>query len=267
MRTTSYILVLLLVFFASCRQGGSRLLHMSEDKVAKQLLQGVWVDDASDMPFFLVAGDSLLYAGQDATPMAFKIIRDSIYLLGIDTISYKIERQGENTFWIRTDTDDIVKLYRSEDAVNEYAFRSNQKTDEVNVVQKKMQKDSIIVYDGVRYRGYVFINPSKYKVIRTSLDDNGMAIERVYYDNIIHICVYEGAHELYGRDIDKKLFANYMDAEVLPVTILSDMDFIEVDAEGYHYRAILTIPESSVTYNMSLTISPQGQLQIAPEES
>ena len=179
MRTTSYILVLLLVIFASCRQGGSRLLHMSEDKVAKQLLQGVWVDDTSDMPFFLVAGDSLLYAGQDATPMAFKIIRDSIYLLGIDTISYKIERQGENTFWIRTDTDDIVKLYRSEDAVNEYAFSSNQKTDEVNVVQEKMQKDSIIVYDGVRYRGYVFINPSKYKVIRTSLDDNGMAIESV----------------------------------------------------------------------------------------
>ena len=267
MRTAGYILVLLSVFFTSCRQGGSRLLHMSEDKVAKQLLQGVWIDDTSNMPFFLVAGDSLHYADQDATPVAFKIIHDSIYLLGLDTISYKIERQGENTFWLRTETDDIIKLYRSEDVGNEYAFYSNQNADIVNVVQEKMQKDSIIVYDGVRYRGYVFINPSKYKVMRTTLDDNGIAIEHVYYDNIIHICVYEGARELYGRDIDKKMFADYMDAEVLPATILSDMDFIEVDAEGYHYRAILTIPDSSVTYNMSLTISPQGQLQIAPEES
>lgn len=250
---------------ASCHQGGSLLLHMSEDKVAKQLLQGVWLDEVSDMPLILFEGDSLHYAYPNATPVAFKIILDSIYLLGLDTISYKIVRQGENTFWLQTEADDLMKLYRSQEEEDKLAFLPPKIVEDVKAIQEKVQKDSIIVYDGVRYRGYVFINPSKYKVVRQILDENGIAVERVYFDNIIHICVYEGATELYGRDVDKKLFSDFIDPEVLSVAILSDMDFINVDDEGYHYKATLSIPESPALYYMSLTISPQGQLQIVSE--
>ena len=90
-------------------------------------------------------------------------------------------------------------------------------------------------------------------------------MESVYYDNIIHICVYRGADELYGRDIDKKLFSDYVDADELAVSILSDMDFTAVDADGYHYRAILTVPESAASRYIDLIISPQGVLQIQAE--
>ena len=205
MRFVKYICLLGLVFLTACL-GGNHLQRMSEDKVAKQLLQGVWVDDLSDSPVLLVAGDTLHYSDPSATPVFFKIMQDSIFLLGVDTISYKIERQGENIFWITTATDELMKLHRSDDEEDRWAFIPEQKPASVDVIQQYTEKDSVIVYDGVRYRGYVFINPTHYKVVRTLYNDNGIGVEGVYYDNIIHICVYNGAKELYGRDINKQLF-------------------------------------------------------------
>ena len=48
-----------------------------------------------------------------------------------------------------------------------------------------------MTYDNVRYRGYVYINPSKIKVMRPGVSEEGLGVDNVYYDNIIHICVYE----------------------------------------------------------------------------
>ena len=263
-RLVKYILLLCLVMFVAC-QRGTRLERMSDDKVAKELLQGVWVNDSTDMPFLLVEGDTLHYADPNAAPVFFKIIRDSIYLLGDDTLSYKIARQGENTFWMNTATDVLIKLHRSEFEEDQLAFTPQTEPVTPSIIQEYVEKDSVIVYDEVRYRGYVFINPTHYKVVRTLYDDNGIGVESVYYDNIIHICVYRGADELYGRDIDKKLFSDYVDADELAVSVLSDMDFTAVDADGYHYRAILTVPESAASRYIDLIISPQGTLQIQAE--
>ncbi|MBQ7553998.1 MAG: DUF4738 domain-containing protein [Bacteroidaceae bacterium] len=264
MRLIRLIILFTLALLTSCH-GTNRLERMSEDLVAKQLLQGIWVNDSTDMPFFLIQGDSIKFTDHDIISVSFKVIRDSIYLLGTDTISYKIERQADNLFWLRTNEENVMKLYRSESDDDRYAFEQRKAAPEVTIVQQKMQKDSVITYGGVRYRGYVFINPSRYKVTRKVFDDNGIARETVYYDNIIHICVYEGAHELYGRDIDKKLFAHYLEEEVLSRAVLADMDFMDVDDLGYHYRAALTVPDSSVSYYMDLTISPQGTLTISAE--
>ena len=262
MKLSGYIILAIMVLFSSCGRGGSRLERLSEDKVAKQLLQGVWLDDVSDMPLIRVSGDTFTYVEGDASSMNFKIIQDSLYLLGQDTTAYKIVRQGESVFWLQTDADHLLKLHLSEYDDDLYAFNQPTVAQEEPIVQKQMQKDSVIVYDGVRYRGYVFINPSKYKVLKTVIDENGIAQQVIFYDNIIHICVYEGANELYGKDIRKDMFSDYFDSNILAMLLLSDMDFTGVDTEGYHYRALLTIPESPVSYSMNLTISPQGSLRV-----
>lgn len=263
MKLVKYILCLVLVLFCAC-QKGSRLQNMSEDKVAKELLQGIWLNDSTEMAVFQVVGDTFRYAGSNTSSVLFKIIRDSIYLLGDDTLSYKIVRQGENIFWINTATDIIMKLHRSDDE-SQLAFVPQSEPDPVNVIQDYVEKDSVIVYNDIRYRGYVFINPSHYKVVRTMFDENGIGVENVYYDNIIHICVYNGANELYGRDINKQLFSEYVDAGELSASILSDMDFVAVDDAGYHYRAMLTVPESAASQVFELVISPEGNLQIKVE--
>ena len=265
MRSFKYICLICFVVLAACQEG-SRLQRMSEDKVAKELLQGIWVDNDSEMPVLLVVGDTLHYADPNATPLYFKIILDSIYLMGVDTISYKIERQGENTFWFTTATDELMKLHRSDYEEDLLAFNHEQEPAQDNsVIQQYVEKDSIIGYNDVRYRGYVFINPTHYKVVRTLFDENGIGVENVYYDNIIHICVYNGANELYGKDINKQLFSDYVDAGELSASILSDMDFVAVDDAGYHYRAMLTVPESAASQVFELVISPQGTLQIVTE--
>ena len=266
MRNRSYILILVVALITACRSGGSRLETMSEDKVAMELLQGVWLDDESNMPLLRISGNTITYVDEDATPVYFKIIRDSIYLLGQDTTTYKIVRQGESVFWLQTDADELIKLHLSDSEDDQYAFNQSSEPEETPIVQKQVQKDSVIIYNNVRYRGYVFINPSKYKVVKTILDENGIAQEVIFYDNIIHITVYEGANELYGKDISKQMFADYIDKQILAMSLLADMDFMGVDDDGYHYQAKLIVPDSSVTHFMSLIISPQGDLSISPKE-
>ena len=174
MNFVKYILCLVLVLFCAC-QKGTRLQNMPEDKVAKELLQGVWLNDSSEMAVFQVVGDTIRYADPNAPSVLFKIIRDSIYLLGDDTLSYKIVRQGENTFWINTATDILMKLHRS-DEEDQLAFIPQNEPVPVNLIQEYVEKDSVIVYNNIRYRGYVFINPSRYKVVRTIYDENGIGV-------------------------------------------------------------------------------------------
>lgn len=100
------------------------------------------------------------------------------------------------------------------------------------------------------------------KVIRTTYSDEGIGIDNVYYDNVIHICVYEGKNLLYGQDITKKMFHTVFPEEVLSQMILTDMDFMGVNGKGYHYEATLRIPESSVYHLVDLTIDADKELHI-----
>ena len=52
------------------------------------------------------------------------------------------------------------------------------------------------------------------KVFKTSYSENGISVDNVYYDNVIHICVYEGKKMLYGQDITKKMFADIFPTEI-----------------------------------------------------
>lgn len=225
------------------------------------MLQGVWLDDETDMPLMRISGDTIYYADPQNAPVYFKVLRDTIYLRGNTLTAYKIDRQTEYSFWFHSLSDDIVKLYKSDNPEDTLAFF----TQEVEVIpstSEVIKKDSVVMYKGTRYRGYVYINPSKMKVIKTVYSDEGIGVDNVYYDNVIHICVYEGKKLLYGKDITKKVFATIFPEEVLNQTILSDMNFINVDGKGYHYEAMLRIPESSVYHLVSLTIGTDKQLHI-----
>ena len=92
------------------------------------------------------------------------------------------------------------------------------------------------MYKGTRYRGYVYVNPSTMKVVRSSYSEGGISVDNVYYDNVIHICVYEGRRMLYGKDITKKAFAGIFPEDILSQMILADMNFMGVDNKGYQYQ-------------------------------
>ncbi|MCD8292674.1 MAG: DUF4738 domain-containing protein [Prevotellaceae bacterium] len=233
-----------------------------EDFEAEALLQGIWMDEETDMAYMRVQGDSLYYADAQTSPMAFKIVGDSIYIYGNTVTAYKIDRQLEYSFWFHSLLDEVVKLYKSEDPEDSLAFAGNRRVEPIQMVTEVVQKDSVVFYNGTRYRGYVYINPSQMKVFRTSYVGNGISVDHVYYDNVIHICVYEGKERLYSQDITKKMFADVFAPELLEQMVLADMNFTGVDSRGYHYQATLGIPESSVCNLVNLVAGFDSHLEI-----
>ena len=128
--------------------------------------------------------------------------------------NYKIEKQGEYIFWFHSLVGDVIRLHRAENNADSLSFIHEQ---EVPVYTEVIKKDSVVMYDNTRYRGYVYINPSTMKVYKSSYNENGMKIEQVFYDNVIHLCVYEGKQSLFARDFTKKDFESMVDANFLKV--------------------------------------------------
>lgn len=211
-----------------------------------------------------IEGDTIYYADPQNIPVSFKIIRDTMYVYGNHTVTYKIDRQTEYSFWFHSLADEIIKLHKSENPEDILAF--DNKEVEVIPTTEVVKKDSVVMYKGTRYRGYVYVNPSTMKVIRSSYSEGGISVDNVYYDNVIHICVYEGRRMLYGKDITKKAFAGIFPEDILSQMILADMNFMGVDNKGYQYQATLRVPESSVYSLADITIGFDNRIDIKKAE-
>lgn len=67
-----------MVVLVACNQNNSSTLP--DDKKAKEMLQGVWVDEESGNVSFRVSGDTLYFADTTSMPTYFRIYQDSLYL-------------------------------------------------------------------------------------------------------------------------------------------------------------------------------------------
>lgn len=247
-------LCLILLTLTAC--GSSmRSSERPEDTKAKAMLQGIWIDEASGMVWIRVEGDTIYYADNQNAPVAFRVVHDSIYLTNAYGVqAYKIDSQTEEAFWFHAvDKEDIVKIYKSDNPSDSLLFQQRE-VKVISPVKEPIKRDSVVYFQGNRYHGYVQINPSTMKVTRTTYSDNGLATDNVYYDNVIHICVYQGTELLYGKNIVKQIFEHILDKDYLNSAILSDMHFLGVDAKGFHFQATLSIPESQVYRTIRLTI-------------
>lgn len=214
------------------------------------------------LPWCCIIGDTIYYADTQSTPVYFKVLKDTLYTYGKDITRYQIDKQSEYSFWFHSLADNIVKLHKSEDPNDTLVF-SRKSAEVIPTYTEVTKKDSVVIYDGVRYRAYVYINPSQMKVVKTTYSDDGISMDNIYYDNVMHICVYEGKKSLYAKDITKQMFVDVIPADFLQQAILSDMNFTGIDRTGYHYQALVCIPESPVCNLVNLTISFNGQLNIA----
>lgn len=252
-----FSIIALAVALSSCGAPQQKASATEEDKEAKSLLEGIWLDDDTEAALLRVKGDTLFYADAAAAPVAFKIIGDSLFTYGARTTGYKIEKREEHIFRFHSATGDVIRLHKAETEDDSLAFIH---TREIPVYKEVIKKDSVVTYDNVRYRGYVYINPSKIKVMRPGVSEEGLGVDNVYYDNIIHICVYEGRKSLYAKDITKQMFKGVVPDDFLQWAILSDMDFMGVDSEGYHYQATVCVPDDASCYLIHITAGREGEL-------
>ena len=223
--------------FTSCIENSNRQRERkrSDSLRVMELLQGIWIDDNTGLPTLKIKEDSLFLASQSQTAYRFGISDDTLVTYGADQIKYQIDSIDSHVFHFYTQVGDLMSLHKADN--DTIAFGYQQDEEKQDTIREVVEKDSVFVYQGVRYRGYVFINPSTKKVIRPMMTEEGMIVDNIYYDNIIHICVYQGKEELYAQNISKEMFAGIFPDAFLQTVILSDMDFVGIDSDGYHYRA------------------------------
>ena len=227
------------------------------------MLQGIWVEEESNDASFRVEGDTIFYADSTSMPSYFRIIGDSL-VMGSGT-SYAIVKQTQNLFWFVNQNGDVVKLQRSNDPVDETEFVHD--TPQIMTYTHQVQTDSVVFFDSQRYHWYVAINPTKYKVVKRTYNNDGMEVENVYYDNIMHISVFQGAQRLYSSDFRKQMYAQLGPESFLNEAILVNMEYSRVDAQGLYFNATLCVPDGASCYMIETRISYNGQMTMQVVEN
>ena len=167
-------------------------------------------------------------------------------------------------FLLRMIPGDIVELARSENPADTLYFTHREPA--TLTYNEVVKKDTVVVYNGQRYHCYVAINPTKYKVIRKTFNDDGVVVTNVYYDNIIHLSIFQGTQKLYSRDFRKAMFADFVPERFLSQSVLTNMDYSSVDDEGFHFNVMLCIPDVASCYLLDANVSLAGEMSLEVKE-
>lgn len=257
--------VLLTVCFAmlvSCggKNPATNEKSVSEDTIAKRMLQGVWLDEDDDAIFFMAKGDTIFYPDSTSLPVAFAIMNDTLVMRGASVVRYPIEKQTENFFVFKNQAGDVFRLSKAKDVSYRKMF---EKQRPIALNQNRLVKcDTVIQYQEKRYHSYVQVNPTTYKVYKSSLNDDGVEVFNVYFDNIVHLSVFVEGKRFFSRNFYKKDFSRKVPDTVLSQSILSDIVFTKADNQGIHYNAIIGIPDSPSSYIVEIIVTHDANFQL-----
>ena len=253
-------LLCILFIIIGCKQKGETNTNIAkENKEAKIKLKGIWIDEESESVAFKIQGDTIYYPDNLSQPSCFQIKNDTL-IMGASQSKYPILKHTNNTFWFRNSNGDVIKLRKSNDPNDSLIFIHE--SPKIQTVTEILKKDTVIQYNGERYHCYVTVNPTKYKVIRTTYNADGVEADNIYYDNIIHVSVYHGARQLYSHNLSKNMFSKLIPENFLTQAILSNVEFESVDADGFHFNTTLCIPDIASCYMLDTKISLKGKMSM-----
>lgn len=256
------LLACFLLVVAACGQKSEKEQpEIKEDTAAKKLLQGIWLDgDDEDDVAFRVKGDTIYYPDSTSQPVYFYIVGDTLVMKGANTSKYPIVKQAAHIFQFKVQNGDIVKLVKTDDQSYLQQFSHEQP---VTLNQNMLVKrDTVVNAGNEKLHLYVQVNPTTFKVYKSSYNDDGVEVDNVYHDNIVNVNIYQGSRKIFGRDFRKEDFREQVPHEFLKQSILSDIVFRKVDADGVHYKVVLAMPDSSMSYQVEIIISLEGKMTI-----
>ncbi len=250
-------------FFYGCKGKSTQQVFREEDRTAKEMFQGVWMNEGREDVAFRVKGDTVYYADSVSLPAYFQIFRDTLVLHGVSDVKYAIVKQASHLFVFVNQNGDQVRLVKSEDPNDLAFFEETQSRRPIALNQNcTIKRDTVIIGSNRKYHCYVQVNPTTYKVIKPSYNDDGVEVGNVYYDNIVHLSIYEGPQKLFSKDFRKQDFTNKVPAQFLKVSILSDLLFSKIDAEGIHYTACIATPDEPSSYQVDVCVTENGKLKM-----
>ena len=226
-RTALLLLNASLLFFTSCGQTEKPtppqvvIAEPEENAEAKALMQGVWMDSETEEVMMKAVGDTIFFADPTSMPAFFRIVGDSIEL-GVNT--YHIVKQTEHIFWFENHAGDEIHLQKRDStdlAQPDFVSQEPQVIQTTNVINL----DSVVFHGGQRYHWYITVNPTRYRVTRTTYTPDGVAVEKVYNDNIIHVSVFKGYDRIYSRDFNKQAYSADVPEDFLAQSVLGNISF------------------------------------------
>lgn len=261
-----YVLMasVMLLCLASCRHkepASTAAKAPKEDLEAKKLLQGVWMNEDDETVVFKAYGDTIYYPDSTSQPVYFQILSDTLVLHSANTARYKIVRQSAHVFEFRNAAGDLVSLVKSEDREdNEYFSKDHPMPLNTG---KLIKRDSVLIYGNDRYHSYIQINPTTFKVVKANYSDEGVEVDNVYYDNIIHVSLYRGDYCLFSRDFKKKDFSRVAPKDFIRQGILNDIRLIGMTPSGTHFQVSIMMPDSFSSFLIDLLVDYRGRLKMS----
>lgn len=254
-----FLLSTTLFLLLACASKGSseNSISVDENRVAKEMLQGLWVDSETEEVSFWAKGDTIYYPDSLSQPTYFAIVDDSLHLAATHS-TYAIEKQSEHVFWFRNQNGDIIHLVKSSEPLPDELVRGEKPR--VMIYTEVVKTDSVVFYNGTRYHWYIAINPTKYKVHTTVYNSDGVEVDHVYYDNIMHVSVFEGTRRLFSSDFRKQMFERKIPGQFLQQSVLSNMEFTGIDQKGFHFVSTICKPDGAACYKAENIISFEGRL-------
>ena len=256
MNKVYYFILALTLLFVDCSQGQKPVSERSESRESKRLLQGVWLDESTESVVFQMKGDTIYFADSTSMPAYFKVIDDTLYIGS--TGSYYIEKQTEHVLWFKNHSGETAKYVKSDDEEMNQMFE--QSKPQILTLTEVLKRDTVVFHNNERYHIYIAINPTKYKVSHHVLNNDGLDVENIYYDNIIHLSIFHGAAQIFSRDFRKSLYNQKVPSQVLSQSILNNMVFDKCDEDGLHFRTSICVPDDASCYMVGHTVSYKGQL-------
>lgn len=248
------------IFLCGCGKKAKQETEIKEDLKAKTMLAGIWIDADEETAIFKIKGDTVYYPDAANSPVKFQIIGDTMVMLGNNISKYPIIRRSPHIFEFKNQNNEIVKLVKSEDPNDSLQFVRHRI---LPINQgKTLKSDTVVVFSDKRYHSYVQVNPTTYKVYRSFYNAEGIEVENIYYDNIIHVSVFSGRDKVFSKDFTKADFASAVPENMLKQSILSDIKLISVSAKGLQYQTQLSIPDSPSSFLVELVISYSGKTSI-----
>lgn len=230
-----------------------------QDYAAKKALQGIWVDEDAEDVAFRIKGDTVFFPDSTSMPVYFMVKRDSFVLCGANRVAYPIVKRTTHLFVFINQNGEQVRVIKSAD--KSYLQMFSTKAAVALNQGKLLKRDTVLVYGGERYHSYVQVNPTSYKVLKASCNDDGVEVDNIYYDNILHLSLFQGSKKIFSRNIIKKEFAALLPSRMIDQTILSDLTFTLADNEGFHYNAVLVVPDTMTSYVVEMIVGYDGKVK------
>ena len=252
-----YVLLVGLVM-VSCRHHDSGYSLRHQDQDAKQMLQGIWIDDEEGTPALMAKGDSILFPDTTSLPMRFWIYKDSLYLQGSNVDRYLISKQAEHVFRFVNKGGESVKLVKAENRRMEPLFYQDHPY-ALNIFRTLTLDTTVTVPVGI-YDCHTVVEPTSNRVMASTFNEQGIRVDNMYLDNEARVSVMFNKKPFYEHSFRKQEFSAFVPKEFLDNSILRSILYDRADTAAIYLDAVIGVPDAASAFVVEMKISKSGKL-------